>query len=116
MLPFEGLTLLPVPTLLSYFKRIWITTTLPILETSLFSTFLSQSFLTLSKSWAEHSDFPFQAIGSTPDTDAPSLSFYVVEAVLPNKPDRHGIVQVVYYTNNPEAPPAFYQCGDMGRF
>jgi len=66
--------------------------------------------------WAEHTDFSYIKIGSTPDTDAPSLTFYVIEAELPMKPDRHGVVQVVYYTNNPEAPPAFYQCADMGRF
>jgi len=66
--------------------------------------------------WAENVNKPFKLLGSTKDTSAPSLSLYYIQAELPNTPIKHGIVQVVYFTQNPGAPAAFFQCADMGIF
>ncbi|XP_062520531.1 uncharacterized protein LOC134195515 [Corticium candelabrum] len=47
------------------------------------------------------------------DTSAPSLTLYTVEVKLPNKPSPHAVLQVEYYTDNPHAPPTFFQCADI---
>ncbi|XP_062520838.1 uncharacterized protein LOC134195777 [Corticium candelabrum] len=52
-------------------------------------------------------------IKNIPDTNSSSLSLYTVEVMLPKKPMAHAVIQVVYMTNNPNAPKAFYQCADI---
>ena len=54
-------------------------------------------------------------IGSTPDSAAPSLTQYRVRSpdVLKNAQPGNYTVQTIYYTNNPQAPPAFFQCSDI---
>eukprot|EP01116_Phalansterium_solitarium_P019526 TRINITY_DN5492_c0_g1_i1.p3 TRINITY_DN5492_c0_g1~~TRINITY_DN5492_c0_g1_i1.p3 ORF type:complete len:174 (+),score=76.80 TRINITY_DN5492_c0_g1_i1:54-524(+) len=54
-----------------------------------------------------------KVLGSTPDTQSPSLTIYAAHVTIPNVPTKHGIIQTVYYTNNPQAPPTFYQCADI---
>eukprot|EP01114_Cavostelium_apophysatum_P002777 TRINITY_DN1246_c0_g1_i1.p1 TRINITY_DN1246_c0_g1~~TRINITY_DN1246_c0_g1_i1.p1 ORF type:complete len:155 (+),score=11.95 TRINITY_DN1246_c0_g1_i1:107-571(+) len=55
-------------------------------------------------------------LGTTPDTESPSLTLFTIAAQLPANPAKIAVVQLVYYPNNPEAPSAFYQCADVGLF
>eukprot|EP01130_Rhizamoeba_saxonica_P008966 TRINITY_DN3634_c0_g1_i1.p1 TRINITY_DN3634_c0_g1~~TRINITY_DN3634_c0_g1_i1.p1 ORF type:complete len:157 (-),score=32.21 TRINITY_DN3634_c0_g1_i1:36-506(-) len=55
----------------------------------------------------------FTPLKVLPDTDSDSLTFYFEKILLPNKNIDHAVLQVVYYTNNPGAPAAFYQCADI---
>ena len=53
-------------------------------------------------------------IAATPDTNAPSLTlFKMIGFVPPASPAGAFILQTVYSTSNPAAPPAFYQCSDV---
>ncbi len=52
--------------------------------------------------------------GSVPDTAAPTLSLYYLDLVVPKTlPTGNYVLQSVYATNNPGAPPNFYQCSDV---
>jgi len=64
-------------------------------------------------SWAPTLDGAFKTIGTISDDKQPSLTFYTFTFTLPTTVSRHGVMQVVYYTNNPNAPSAFYQCADF---
>ncbi|XP_067928604.1 uncharacterized protein [Watersipora subatra] len=57
----------------------------------------------------------FEEAMKIPDMGEPSLHLYIQEVTLPKlaKGKPHNIMQVVYKTNNPAAPPAFYQCTDI---
>jgi len=50
-----------------------------------------------------------------PDTPAPSLSVFTVNLFIPVNASLvgEGVVQVVYVTENPEAPPYFFSCADI---
>ena len=52
-------------------------------------------------------------LGSTRDTNAPSLSQYRVRGSLTGVAAGNYTIQTVYYTNNAQAPPAFFQCSDV---
>jgi len=71
---------------------------------------ISPSVLHLILTWI------FQLIAVIPDTNTPALTYYTLQAEVPNVIIKHGVVQVVYNTNNPNAPPSFYQCADFGTF
>merc|ERR1719150_2576217 len=50
-------------------------------------------------------------LGSVMDDARPSGSIYQVRVNIPHEGgESKFILQAVYYTNNPNAPPAFYQC------
>lgn len=53
-------------------------------------------------------------IAATPDTNAPSLSLYKLIGFTPAAaaPGAY-ILQTIYNTQNPAAPPQFYQCADV---
>ncbi|GFS20983.1 hypothetical protein ElyMa_005071000 [Elysia marginata] len=46
------------------------------------------------------------------DTSDPSLTLYSANVTVPRMPG-HLILQARYVTNNPQAPPVFYQCADV---
>ena len=49
-----------------------------------------------------------------PDDNKPSLTQYAEQVLIPTSAAK-GVytVEVVYYTNNPQAPAAFYECTDI---
>ncbi len=56
-------------------------------------------------------------LGSIKDTDTGSMETYRLEvAKIPDVAPGKYIVQTIYYPNNPNAPPAFYQCADVQIF
>jgi len=55
----------------------------------------------------------FDELATVADSAAPSLSFFLAEVALPLTAVKHGVLQVVYYPNNPAAPDTFYQCADF---
>jgi len=55
-------------------------------------------------------------LGSTADTNAPSLTQYRLRASLAGVAAGNYTVQTIYYTNNAQAPPAFFQCSDITVF
>lgn len=52
-------------------------------------------------------------LAKVPDTSDPSLTLYTVKVIMPTTPTDHGVLQAVYTTDNPKAPPDFYQCADI---
>ncbi|XP_070534912.1 uncharacterized protein [Ptychodera flava] len=58
----------------------------------------------------------FQQLSMVPDDSQPSLSLYSVNVTIPGVVYTHGVIQVQYQTNNPAAPPVFYQCADVFLF
>lgn len=53
-------------------------------------------------------------LGSTADTSAPSLTKYTVTGTIPSSaPMGTQTIQSIYYTSNPAAPSAFYQCATV---
>ena len=53
-------------------------------------------------------------MGTINDSPAPTLSLYPVTFQVPTAlSGGNYVVQTVYYTNNPGAPPNFYQCSDV---
>lgn len=52
-------------------------------------------------------------LASARDTNAPSLSMYRLRGSLAGVAAGNYTVQTIYYTNNPQAPPAFFQCADV---
>ncbi|KAK3804465.1 hypothetical protein RRG08_058587 [Elysia crispata] len=46
------------------------------------------------------------------DTSDPSLTLYSANITMPHMPG-HMVLQARYVTNNPQAPPIFYQCADV---
>lgn len=53
-------------------------------------------------------------VGSINDSPAPTMSLYSVNFQVPTSlSGGNYVVQTVYYTNNPGAPPNFYQCSDV---
>jgi hypothetical protein len=53
-------------------------------------------------------------IATLADNSAPSLTVFTVSLWTPMEaPPGNYTLQVVYYTNNPNAPPAFYACADV---
>lgn len=47
--------------------------------------------------------------------DSNTTSLYVYESTvnIPDMEHMHVVIQVIYNTNNPDAPPQFYQCADV---
>ncbi|GFN87059.1 hypothetical protein PoB_001356500 [Plakobranchus ocellatus] len=46
------------------------------------------------------------------DSSDPALTLYSANVTMPAMPG-HKVMQARYVTNNPQAPPAFYQCADI---
>jgi len=55
----------------------------------------------------------FNLVGITPDTNTPSLTYFVVPVVLPSITSPHAVIQVVYNTDNSNVPAQFFQCSDF---
>jgi hypothetical protein len=55
-------------------------------------------------------------LGSMKDTNHGSMEMYKLEYKVPDVAPGSYIVQSIYYTNNPQAPAAFYQCADVQIF
>lgn len=57
---------------------------------------------------------PGPILATVEDTSAPSLTYYSTELTVPSmaRPGLY-VLQVKYNTNNPQAPPTFYQCADV---
>lgn len=49
----------------------------------------------------------------TKDTDAPNLAVFSTTVTIPEETGEDMIIQTKYITNNPNAPPEFYQCADV---
>jgi len=64
--------------------------------------------------WSTTVSNDFEFVATVPDDGEPSLTYYEVMVTVPNMIVKHGVLQVVYYTNNPSAPPSFWQCADFG--
>ncbi|XP_033109105.1 uncharacterized protein LOC117110491 isoform X3 [Anneissia japonica] len=59
----------------------------------------------------------FKVLAKIADMGEPSLTIYTVNVTMPTRPPNTPVtIQVVYETNNPNAPPAFYQCSDVMLF
>ncbi|XP_046577528.1 uncharacterized protein LOC124285359 isoform X2 [Haliotis rubra] len=56
---------------------------------------------------------PLKELVRIPDMGQPSLSLFSVNVTIPTRPGKGYILQTQYMTNNPKAPPTFYQCGDI---
>ncbi|KAJ8302613.1 hypothetical protein KUTeg_019009 [Tegillarca granosa] len=56
-----------------------------------------------------------QELARIPDGGEKSLHLYSMNVTLPREPQAEAghFMQVVYHTNNPQAPPNFYQCADI---
>ncbi|XP_065897850.1 uncharacterized protein [Dysidea avara] len=55
----------------------------------------------------------FQQVGMIADSNTTSLHLYTLNVTFPKMSTDHAVVQVTYVTNNPKAPPVFYQCADV---
>ncbi|XP_063407913.1 uncharacterized protein LOC134691358 [Mytilus trossulus] len=56
----------------------------------------------------------FQSLAVVKDNNEPNLHLYTVPITVPSDRLKQTLVlQVVYVTNNPQAPPMFYQCRDV---
>ena len=55
-------------------------------------------------------------LASTRDTNAPSLTLYRLRGSLAGVDAGNYTIQTIYYTNNDQAPPAFFQCSDISVF
>ena len=55
----------------------------------------------------------FDDLAVIPDGGEPSLSIYTTDVHIPDKARGLYVLQVDYRTNNPQAPPNFYQCADV---
>mmetsp|Transcript_34827 Transcript_34827/g.30662 ORF Transcript_34827/g.30662 Transcript_34827/m.30662 type:complete len:160 (-) Transcript_34827:127-606(-) len=63
--------------------------------------------------WSSGGEF-VRTLGSVMDDNRTSGSLYQVRFPVPHEGgESRFIIQTVYYTNNKNAPPAFYQCADM---
>lgn len=62
---------------------------------------------------AQDGEFNFQTLAEFPDTGAPSGTLYTPAVVVPRDFYDHAVLQLVYITNNPAAPEAFFQCADF---
>merc|ERR1719245_1551956 len=66
--------------------------------------------------WSDKGEF-IRTLGSVMDDARPSGSIYQVPVPVPHEGgESKFIIQAVYYTNNPNAPAAFYQCADVEIF
>jgi len=59
--------------------------------------------------FAMHPDAEFTELARVADTNDPALTVYEASVVVPG-PSRHGLFQVIYYTNN---DLIFYACADV---
>lgn len=106
-------------TLLLFSKRTWIISILLILETSLFLGLLLLmellKLLELSVMINNLLSLSTLSLSLYPRKNHSFLSFFFFKKSNLNfsTVSRHGVMQVVYYTNNPNAPSAFYQCADF---
>ncbi|KAL5493680.1 hypothetical protein EMCRGX_G014890 [Ephydatia muelleri] len=76
--------------------------------------FYSQSPGQFIVSLAQLSDAPqFEKVLTIPDDKQPSLTLYTPNITLPSTLSGPVVLQVVYVTNNPQAPASFYQCADI---
>ncbi|XP_045172862.2 uncharacterized protein LOC123534610 [Mercenaria mercenaria] len=55
----------------------------------------------------------YKEIARVPDMGEPSLTLYSVTGMVPSRISGTAVLQVTYVTNNPDAPPVFYQCADV---
>lgn len=55
-------------------------------------------------------------LASTRDTNAPSLTLYRLRGSLAGVDAGNYTIQTIYYPNNAQAPPAFFQCSDVSVF
>ena len=55
----------------------------------------------------------FDDLAVIPDAGEQSLSVYTADVHIPDKARGLYVLQVNYRTNNPQAPPNFYQCADV---
>lgn len=63
--------------------------------------------------WSSGGEF-IRRLGYVMDDKRPSGSIYQVQFPVPHEGGMSRfILQTVYYTNNANAPPAFYQCADL---
>eukprot|EP00483_Globobulimina_turgida_P009421 UN09440 len=63
--------------------------------------------------WTVGGEF-VRVLGVVTDDARPSGSLYQVRVSVPHEGGQTKvIIQAVYYTNNPNAPAAFYQCADL---
>jgi len=58
-------------------------------------------------------EIKFTKLLTIKDMNSTSPIDYSVNAVLPNMSMKHAVMQMIYNTNNPGAPPMFYQCADV---
>jgi hypothetical protein len=57
---------------------------------------------------------PWRILSVLPDTNTDPLTLYSQVVKLPIRAhDTTSVLRVTYWTNNPAAPPAFYQCADI---
>lgn len=75
--------------------------------------YLQQSAGTFTISVAKYGEFDFQTLAEFSDTDQPSGTLYTPNVVVPRDFYDHAVLQLVYTTNNPAVPKAFYQCADL---
>ncbi|ESO98270.1 hypothetical protein LOTGIDRAFT_203715 [Lottia gigantea] len=52
-------------------------------------------------------------IATIPDMGEPSLTLYAINITIPTLTTGSYVIQTQYVTKNPQAPPTFYQCGDV---
>eukprot|EP01012_Entosiphon_sulcatum_P040758 TRINITY_DN54471_c0_g1_i1.p1 TRINITY_DN54471_c0_g1~~TRINITY_DN54471_c0_g1_i1.p1 ORF type:complete len:163 (-),score=21.24 TRINITY_DN54471_c0_g1_i1:60-512(-) len=62
---------------------------------------------------ASETDMKFIKLGEVPDAGDKSLTLYTEEISIPRSIRGPAVLQVTYTTNNPQAPPVFYQCADV---
>ena len=63
--------------------------------------------------WSSNGTY-IRDLGHVSDDSRASGSIYQVKVTIPHEVGKSRvIIQATYYTNNPDAPPAFYQCADL---
>lgn len=74
--------------------------------------FLSTSPGNFTVAFGSVADGNFQLLTTIPDKGEKSLTLYTAQVKIPMVKGNYAI-QVTYNTNNPAAPPQFYQCADV---
>ncbi|XP_048728234.1 uncharacterized protein LOC125646122 [Ostrea edulis] len=74
--------------------------------------FLGSSPGNFTVAFGSVSDGKFQLLTTIPDQGEKSLTLYTAVVKIPLVKGNYAI-QVTYNTNNPGAPPSFYQCADV---
>ncbi|XP_033753957.1 uncharacterized protein LOC117337208 [Pecten maximus] len=64
---------------------------------------------------SERGGTKLNVLANIPDAGEPSLTVYSVNVTIPMdlEPRREYIMHSAYITNNPQAPPEFFQCADI---